>query len=106
MEELIALFATTYVKIIVVLILIDVVLGILGALVRKDFVLRKLGNFMKTPILGYVLGFVVVELVGQAVPALAFIVPAALVLVGISLLASIIRNLGRIGVPLPGILKK
>jgi len=106
MEEIIALFATTYIKIIVVLILVDVVLGIIGALVRRNFVFRKLGNFMKTPILGYVLGFVVVELVGQAVPALAFIVPVALVLAGISLLASIIRNLGIIGLPLPGILKK
>ena len=89
-----------------ILIAIDVVLGVIGALIKKDFVFSKLANFMKEPILAYVLGFAVIELVGQALPQLALVVPVAFVLVVITLVASIIGNLGRWGIPLPKCLKK
>lgn len=106
MKELIDVLATTQMKLVVILLAIDVVLGIIGALVRKDFAFRKLGNFAKGPVLGYIFGLGVLGLVGAAIPGLAIIVPVAAVLVVIALLGSIVRNLGRIGVPLPGILKK
>ena len=106
MENLIALFATSQMQWIVILLMIDVVLGIIGAIVKRDFLFRKLANFMKGPVLGYVLGFAVIQIVGQALPSLAFIVLAAFVLVIIALLASIIGNLGRIGLPLPRSLRK
>ena len=104
--DITALFGTLQMQIIVILIAIDVVLGIIGGIVKKDLALGKLANFMKGPVLGYVLGFAVIELVGQVLPKLALIVPAAFILVVISLLASILKNLGRFGLPLPGILKK
>ncbi|MFA4880495.1 MAG: phage holin family protein [Candidatus Doudnabacteria bacterium] len=107
MQDVIALFGTLPMKVILVLIAIDVVLGIIVAIVKKDFCLRKLADFMKGPILAYVLGFAVIEIVGQALPRLGFVlVTAVFVLVVIALLGSIIRNLGRVRVPLPGFLKK
>ena len=106
MSDIIALFGTLQMQIIVILIAVDVVLGIIAALVKKDFLFGKLANFIKGPILAYVLGFAVIEMVGQALPRLAFIVPVAFVLIVIALLASILKNLGRFGLPLPGILKK
>jgi len=106
MENLVPLFATNQMQWIVILLMIDIVFGIVGAIVKKDFLFRKLANFMKGPLLGYVLGFAVIQIVGQALPSLDFIVPVAFVLIIIALLASIIGNLGRIGLPLPRSLKK
>ena len=106
MPDLIALFGTLQMQIIVILIAIDVVLGIIGGIVKKDLVLGKLANFMKGPVLAYVLGFAVIEMVGQALPKLALIVPVVFVLIVIALLSSILKNLGRFGLPLPAILKK
>lgn len=106
MPDIIVLFGSTQIKIIVILIAIDVVLGIIGALIKKDFVFSKLANFMKGPILAYVLGFAVIEFIGEALPKLALIVPVAFVLIVITLVASIVGNLGRWGIPLPKCLKK
>ena len=106
MSELIALFGTLQMQLIVMLLAVDVVLGIIAALVKKEFAFGKLCNFMKGPVLGYVFGFAVIEMVGQALPKLALIVPVAFVLIVIALLASILKNLGRFGLPLPAILKK
>ena len=106
MQELIALFGTFQMQWIVILIAIDVILGIIAALVKRDFVFSKLGDFMKKPVLGYILGFAIIEMVGQALPSLALIVPVVFVLVVITLLASIFGNLKKLGLPLPGALKK
>lgn len=105
MEEIISLFTNYQMQAIVILLVADVVLGIIAALIKKEFVLRKLGKFMKGPVLAYVFGFAVIELVGQALPSLALIVPAVFVLVVLALLGSIIRNVGNIGLPLPKFLK-
>ena len=104
--DITALFGTNLMQWIVILVAVDVILGIIATLLKKEFAFSKLGNFMKGPVLGYVLGFGVIEMVGQALPKLALIVPAVFILVVISLLASILKNLGRFGLPLPGILKK
>lgn len=106
MSDLIALFGTFQMQIIVILLGIDVILGVIAAIVKKDFLFGKLAGFMKGPVLGYILGFAVLEMVAQALPSLAFVVPVALVLVVLTLLASIFKNLGRLGLPLPGTLKK
>ena len=106
MSEIIALFGTLQMQVIVIMIAVDVVLGIIASIVKKDFLFGKLANFMKGPILAYVLGFAVLEMVGQALPKLAYVVLVAFVLIVIALLVSILKNLGRLGLPLPGILKK
>ncbi|TET84873.1 MAG: hypothetical protein E3J36_00240 [Candidatus Nealsonbacteria bacterium] len=106
MVDVLALFNTPQMQWIVILLGIDVILGIIAALVKKEFVFGKLCNFMKGPVLAYVFGFAVIELVGNALPSLAFIVPAVFVLVLIALLASVFGNLGKLGLPLPGTLKK
>lgn len=106
MPDIIALFGTLQMQWIVILLGVDVILGIIAALLKKEFAFGKLCNFMKGPVLGYVLGFAVIEMVGAALPSLAFIVPVVFILVVIALLASIFGNLGRLGLPLPGTLKK
>ena len=106
MVDILALFATPQMQWIVILLGIDVVVGIIAALVKKEFVFGKLCNFMKGPVLAYIFGFAVIELVGNALPSLAFIVPVVFVLVLIALLASVFGNLGKLGLPLPGTLKK
>ena len=105
MLGLIDLFSSTQVQIITALIGIDVVLGILGAVVKKDFRFGKLGGFMKGPVLGYVLGYGVLELVTEGIPSLAFILPAAFILIVVSLIASLFRNLNKLGLSLPGVEK-
>jgi len=106
MAQLIALFGTTYIYWILILIAIDVVLGIIAALMKKDFRLGKLANFMVKPVLGYVLGFAVLEMVAQALPSLAWLVLVAFALIVLALIGSILNNLGKMGLPLPAYLKK
>ena len=103
MTEFTALFGTLQMQIIVWLIAADVVVAVLSALWKKEFSFRKLGNFMRGPILGYIFGFAVIELVGQAIPTLAIAVQVVFALVVIALAASILRNLSRFGFPLPAI---
>ena len=102
MPGLVDLFSTTQVQIIVALIAIDVVLGILGSVAAKEFRFGKLGAFLKGPVLGYVFGYGVLELVAEGIPSLAFLLPAAFLLIVISLAASLFRNLNKLGLPLPG----
>jgi len=106
MAQLIALFGTTYIYWILILIAIDVVLGIIAALMKKDFRLGKLANFMVKPVLGYVLGFAVLEMVAQALPSLAWLVLVAFALIVLALIGSILNNLGKMGLGLPAYLKK
>jgi len=81
MQELIALFGTSQIRWIVLLITVDLVLGIVAAILKKDFRLGKLAKFMVKPVLGYVLGFAVLEMVALALPSLALIVSLAFILV-------------------------
>ena len=54
MLDLLKILGTSQVQMIVVLIAVDVVLGVIAALLKKDFVLGKLAGFMVKPVLGYV----------------------------------------------------
>lgn len=102
MLGLVDLFSTTQVQIIVALIAIDVVLGVLGAVAAKEFRFGKLGGFLKGSVLGYVLGYGVLELVAEGIPSLAFLLPVAFLLIVLSLVASLLRNLNKLGLSLPG----
>jgi len=106
MLDLLKILGTSQVQMIVVLIAVDVVLGIIAALLKKDFVLGKLAGFMVKPVLGYVLGFVVLILVAQALPALAMVTKVAYFLIVLALIGSILDNLGKLGIPMPKILRK
>lgn len=66
MPQLIDLFGTSQIQWILILIAIDVVLGIIAALLKKDFRLGKLAGFMGKGVVAYVLGFAVLEIVVQA----------------------------------------
>jgi len=106
MQTLVPLFATNQIYWIVVLILVDVILGIIAALLKKDFRLGKVAGFMKKGVLTYILGFAVLELVVQAFPKLIIFPTAAYVLILLALISSILTNLSKMGLPIPGILKK
>jgi len=106
MQDLITFFSTSQIQWIVTLIVIDVVLGIIAALLKKEFRLGKLANFMGKPVVGYVFGFVVLEMVSQAQPSLSFVTNIAFTLIGLALIGSILNNLGKMGLPLSSYLKK
>ena len=102
MEEIIALFGTRYIQIIGILIAIDVLFRIIVALRRKEFAFQKLALFMKGPVLGYIFGFVVLEIVAQNFSGYGKkLVMVAFILIIVALLGSIFRNLGKLGLPLP-----
>jgi len=106
MPQLVDLFGTTQVQWILILVAVDVVLGIVAALMKKNFRLGKLANFMVKPVLGYVLGFAVLEMVAQALPSLALVVTVAFILIVLALVGSILNNLGKMGLKLPAFLLK
>lgn len=106
MQDFIAFFATSQIQWIVGLVVIDVVLGIIAALLKKEFRLGKLANFMEKPVLGYIFGFVVLEMVSQAQPSLSFVGSVAFTLIALALIGSILNNLGKMGLPLSSYLKK
>lgn len=106
MPEFTALFETSQVQIITWLVIADFLLAVLSSFMKKDFSLRKLGNLMGGPVLSYIFGFAVIQLVGQAQPQFGFLVQAVFIIIVIALGASILRNLGRFGLPLPGIFTK
>ncbi|MEK7503676.1 MAG: phage holin family protein [Patescibacteria group bacterium] len=98
--------ATKEIQMIVSLIGIDVVLGITAALMKKEFVLGKVAGFMKKGVLAYVLGFAVISAAGTVLPSLSIITTLAYWLIILALAASILDNLGKIGLPIPKILRK
>lgn len=102
----IEILANSQVQMIVLLIGIDVVLGIIAALMKKEFVLGKVAGFMKKGVLVYVFGYAVISAVGEALPSLAIMVTTAYWLIILALVGSILDNLGKIGLPIPKILRK
>ena len=104
--DLSSYFGTWQMQVITILIAIDVLLGIIAALLKKQFLWSKLANFMKGPVLSFIFGFAIVEIVVEALPTLSFLATASYVIIIIVLLASIFRNLAKIGIPVPDGLKK
>lgn len=105
MSNLFDALATNQIQMIVILVAVDVVLGIVVAFMKKDFILGKAAGFMEK-VLYYVFGFAVLTAVGQAFSSLAMVVAVAYWLVILALVGSILDNLSKIGVPLPKILRK
>lgn len=106
MSDLIDLFANSQTQWILILIVIDVILGVISALIKKDFLLGKMAGFMKKAIMPYVLGYAVLNLAGQALPALSMFVKVAYILIILALVGSILGNLKKIGIPFPKMLGK
>ena len=106
MQQLFDLFGTSQIQWILILIATDVVLGIIAALAKKNFRLGKLAGFMKRGILVYVLGFAILEIVAEVLPALAILTTVAYYLILLALIGSILSNLAKLGLPVPSYLKK
>lgn len=106
MIDLLTLLKIPQMKCIIILIAVDVVLGIIASLIKKDFRLGKLANFMFKPVLGYVFGFAIMSLIPQALPSLAMITQGAYILILLALVGSILNNLRKLGLRLPAYLRK
>ncbi|MDO8424742.1 MAG: phage holin family protein [bacterium] len=106
MGEIGTALATSQTQTIIYLIMVDLVLGVIAALMKKEFVLGKLAGFMKRGVLKYVLGFAVLSLAGAAIPSLAWVVKIGYILIVLSLIGSVLDNLGKLGLPIPKILRK
>ena len=106
MIDLVTLLQIPQMKWIIILIAADVVLGIIAALIRKDFRLGKLANFMFKPVLGYIFGFAIITLISQALPYLAMIAQVSYILIVLALIGSILNNLSKSGLKLPAYLRK
>lgn len=102
----IEILANNQVQMIVLLIGIDVVLGIIAALIKKEFVLGKVAGFMKRGVLVYVFGFAIISAVGEVLPSFDMAVTVAYWLIILALAGSILDNLGKIGIPIPKMLRK
>lgn len=105
MPEFTTIFGTLQMQVIVALVFIDLLLAVSAALFKKEFTLGKLGNFMHGSVVKYIFGFAVIGLVGQALPAFGFLVPVVFIIVAIALAASVLRNLGKFGLPVPKMLR-
>lgn len=101
-----SLLAIAPIKWIVTLIAIDVFLGIVAAILKKEFRLGKVANFMAKPVVGYVFGYSVLDTVAQSIPSFAIIVQIAFALIMLALMGSILSNAGKLGIMLPNYLKK
>jgi hypothetical protein len=105
MKELIEVWSTTQVKWIVWLILVDYVLGFVGAILKKEFRLGKVAKVMGRPVLNYLFGYGVLVLVAKAL-GLPFLSNVGFWLVVLALLGSIFENLGKFDIALPAWLKR
>lgn len=101
MLGLLDIYSTVQVQIIVALITVDAVLGILAAISQKEFKAKRIADFVKGPIAGYLLGYGIVSFVAEGISSLAFLLPVSFVCIMLSLLASLLHNLHKLGLPLP-----
>jgi phage-related holin len=105
MTELIAIWSTPQVRWIVWLILIDYILGFVGAILKKEFRLGKVAKVMGRPVLNYLFGYGVLVLVAQAT-GLSFLATFGFVIIVLALVGSILENLGKFGISVPAWLKR
>jgi phage-related holin len=105
MTELITVWSTPPFKWIVWLILVDYILGFIGAILKKEFRLGKVAKVMGRPVLNYLFGYGVLVLVAQAT-GLSFLISFGFIIVALALIGSILENLGKFGVSVPVWLKR
>ena len=106
MTNLVGALAVSQIQVITMLVGVDVILGIVAALLKKDFILGKLAGFMKTGVLHYIFGFAILLAVEQAFPSLAMAITIAYWLIILALVGSILDNLSKMGLSIPKMLKK
>lgn len=102
MPLLLDYFSTGTMQALAILVAVDVVCGIAGAVASKTFRFGRLADFLPKMVIGYLGGFAVIEIVADAIPSLGFLVIPAFLLAAAALLASTARNLHKLGLPLPG----
>jgi len=105
MRELIEIWSLPMFKWIVWLILVDYILGFIGAILKKEFRLGKVAKVMGRPVLSYLFGYGVLVLVARAI-GLPILINFGFVIVVLALIGSILENLGKFGISIPAWLKR
>jgi len=106
MEEITKFFLFPGATLILWLIVIDYILGFVGAILKKEFKLGKVAKVMGGPVLNYLLGLAVLNAVGSAFPAFSWLVSFGVIVVVLALIGSILENLTKFGVKIPNWLKR
>ncbi len=101
MPALETLFTNSQMQTIIWLIVIEVIIGIIGSMVKGTFNFHNLANFLHDCIVAYVVGFAVVEYIGAVIPSFGWLVPVTFIIIVLTLLSGIWNGLGRFGVPVP-----
>jgi hypothetical protein len=89
-----------------ILILVNLILGLVLAVTRKDITLSAVGGFVKTRVIPFVLGYLTVGIVATVDDGLEVSVPVVWGFIVASLVGIIMINLKELGLPLPDILAK
>ncbi|MGB9598692.1 MAG: phage holin family protein [Minisyncoccales bacterium] len=106
MTDFFVLFADSRIQWIMFLIILDYIIGFLGAIKNKEFKLGKVAKVMKTPVLSYLFGFVIIKAVAETSPMFEGVVPFAWLIIVAALVSSILTNLTKFNIQIPDWLKK
>lgn len=103
-EQFVELANTSKLTVIVSLITANLVLGIATSLYTKMFRLKKVGDFLLTKVLPYILGYFVVVIVAIANPTFQIAIPIVWGIIVASLSGAILANFKHVGFNLPDVL--
>lgn len=103
MTEIEGLFTSSQMIIIVWLVVFEVAMAIVGHIAKRTFDFHELANFLRDCVLPYIVGFAIVEYIGDVIPTLSFLVTVTFVFIVLTLLSGVWRALGSFGVPVPKI---
>jgi hypothetical protein len=104
MTDIESLFTSSQMIIIIWLVVFEVALAIIGHIAKRTFNFHELANFLRDCVLPYIVGFAVVEYIGEAIPTFNFLVAVTFVFIVLTLLSGVWRALGSFGVPVPKII--
>ena len=106
MVEISSLFQNTLMTLVISLVAIEVVVAVVGHVMKGDFNFHELANFLHDLVIGYIVGFAVVEYIGEVLPVFAFLVPVSFAFLVLTLLAGIWNALGKFGIDVPKIVSR
>ena len=101
-----ATLANDQVRLILALIAADVLLGIAASIRAGQFQLSRLGAFLGSKVVPYLLGYAGVRLVAEVMPEWAPYSTAVWLVVVAALVGDLTANLQQLGLPLPPALSK
>jgi hypothetical protein len=101
-----AILANDQVRLILILVAADVLLGISASIKTKSFQLCRLGDFLGNKIIPYLLGYAAVRAVVTVMPDWESYGTGVWLIIVVALLGDVAGNLDAIGFPLPPAFQK